>query len=79
MYSLFSKDFKPQYETNLPTIKNYSYKNGLDPIEYRFSTQAQRHNGKTRVSPLFTRWLQINAEKAVRRNQYAISILIILD
>lgn len=64
LYSLFSKDFKPQYETNLPTIKNYSYKNGLDPLEYRFSTQAQRHNGKTRVSPLFTRWLQINAEKS---------------
>ncbi|WP_081779037.1 hypothetical protein [Legionella sainthelensi] len=64
LYSLFSKDFKPQYETNLPTIKNYSYKNGLDPIEYRFSTQAQRHNGKTRVSPLFKRWLQINAEKS---------------
>lgn len=64
LYSLFSKDFKPQYETNLPTIKNYSYKNALDPVEYRFSTQAQRHNGKTRVSPLFKRWLQINAEKS---------------
>ncbi|CAM3526858.1 Uncharacterised protein [Legionella oakridgensis] len=63
LYSLFSKDFKPQYETNLPTIKNYSYKNVLDPVEHRFSTQAQRHNGKTRVSPLFKRWLQINAEK----------------
>ncbi|WP_238584417.1 hypothetical protein [Legionella gratiana] len=64
LYSLFASNFKPQYGTNLPTIKNYSYKNTLDPIEYRFSTQAQRHNGKTRVSPLFKRWLQINAEKS---------------
>ncbi|WP_083505124.1 hypothetical protein [Legionella santicrucis] len=64
LYSLFSNDFKPQYETNLPSIKNYSYKNVLDPIEYRFSTQAQRHNGKTRISPLFKRWLQISAEKS---------------
>lgn len=64
LYSLFANEFKPQYETNLPSIKNYSYKNSLDPIEYRFSTQAQRHNGKARISPLFKRWLQINAEKS---------------
>lgn len=63
LYSLFTNNFKPQYETNLPTIKNFSYKKSSDATEYRFSTQAQRHNGRTRISPLFKRWLQINAEK----------------
>ncbi|HHS8322660.1 TPA: hypothetical protein ACTUN8_002768, partial [Legionella anisa] len=64
LYSLFTNNFKPQYETNLPTVKNFSYKKSSDPSEYRFSTQAQRHNGKIRVSPLFRRWLQINAEQS---------------
>ncbi|WP_454783777.1 hypothetical protein [Legionella sp. WA2024007413] len=64
LYSLFSDDFKPQQETNLPTIKNFSYQDPSDPTEYRFSTQAQRHSGKTRISPLFERWLQINAERS---------------
>lgn len=61
IYSTFSRTFKPQYDTNLPTVKNYSYKSSVDPIEYRFSTQAQRHKGTARVSPLFKRWLKINA------------------
>ncbi len=64
LYSLFANNFKPQHETNLPTIKNFSYKKTSDSTEYRFSTQAQRHNGHTRVSPLFKRWLQINAEQS---------------
>ncbi|MCE0723832.1 MULTISPECIES: hypothetical protein [Legionella] len=64
LYSLFANNFKPQYETNLPTIKNFSYKKSSDATEYRFSTQAQRHEGQTRVSPLFRRWLQINAQKS---------------
>ncbi|WP_454780815.1 hypothetical protein [Legionella sp. WA2022007384] len=64
LYSLFSEDFKPQHETNLPTIKNFPYKDGSAPTEYRFSTQAQRHGGKPRISPLFNRWLTINAEKS---------------
>lgn len=64
LYSLFANNFKPQHETNLPTIKNFSYKKNSDSIEYRFSTQAQRHNGHIRVSPLFKRWLQINAEQS---------------
>ncbi|WP_058519275.1 hypothetical protein [Legionella parisiensis] len=63
LYSLFANNFKPQYETNLPTIKNFSYKKRIDATEYRFSTQAQRHNGNTRISPLFRRWLQIKAEQ----------------
>jgi len=61
--SLFSRNFKPQLETNLPSVKNYSYKKNTNIIEYRFSTQAQRHKGKTRVSPLFKRWLKIKAEQ----------------
>ncbi|WP_058535087.1 hypothetical protein [Legionella saoudiensis] len=63
LYSLFSRNFKPQFFTNIPTIKNFPYKTTDDPIEYRFSTQAQRHNGQERVSPLFIRWLKINAQE----------------
>ncbi|PWY54507.1 hypothetical protein DGG96_16610 [Legionella qingyii] len=64
LYSLFADNFKPQHETNLPTIKNFSHKEDSDASEHRFSTQAQRHNGQTRISPLFKRWLQINAESS---------------
>lgn len=63
LHSVFSPDFKPQLYTNIPTIKNFSYKTSESTIEYRFSTQAQRHNGHERVSPLFIRWLQINAKE----------------
>ena len=62
MYSMLSKNFKPQLGTNTPTIKNYLYKEHSAPIEYRFSTQAQRHQGAVRTSPLFKRWLQIKAK-----------------
>ena len=61
--SMFSKDFKPQFGTNIPSVKNYSYKTIEDATEFRFSTQAQRHQGAVRVSPLFKRWLKINAQK----------------
>ncbi|CAM4452516.1 MAG: hypothetical protein LEGION0403_FIIPPAGN_02321 [Legionella sp.] len=64
LFSLFSRNFKPQFSTNIPTIKNFSYKTTDDAVEYRFSTQAQRHNGQERVSPLFIRWLRINAKES---------------
>ena len=61
-HSIFSANFKPQLGTNLPSLKNFSYKEpGTYPFEYRFSTQAQRHKGLARVSPLFKRWLSIKA------------------
>ncbi|WP_148263611.1 hypothetical protein [Legionella drancourtii] len=63
IFSVFSKNFKPQFGTNIPSVKNYSYKTTADATEFRFSTQAQRHQGATRVSPLFKRWLEINAPK----------------
>jgi hypothetical protein len=61
--SVFSGTFKPQHETNLPSIRTYRYQTLTDPVEYRFSTQGQRHRGKERVSPLFKKWLEINATK----------------
>lgn len=63
LYSVISSNFKPQQGTNIPSIKNYAYKTSQDPVEYRFSTQAQRHNGEVRISPLFKKWLQIRADK----------------
>lgn len=62
--ALFSSTFKPQLDTNLPSLKNYSYRKNTDPTEYRFSTQAQRHNGQVRISPLFKYWLVIKAQNA---------------
>lgn len=67
LFSLFSRNFKPQRSTNIPTIKNFSYKTTDDAVEYRFSTQAQRHNGQERVSPLFIRWLKINAKESSQK------------
>lgn len=61
--SIISSEFKPQLATNLPSLKNYSYRENTNPTEYRFATQAQRHNGEVRISPLFKRWLLINARK----------------
>ncbi len=61
--SILSANFKPQLVTNLPSLKNYSYRENINPTEYRFATQAQRHHGEVRVSPLFKRWLLINARK----------------
>lgn len=62
--SLFSPNFNPQTNTNIPSLKNYSYKKDNDPIEYRFSTQAQRQGGIERVSSLFIRWLEIKAKRS---------------
>ncbi|CEG57121.1 hypothetical protein [Legionella fallonii] len=61
--SVFSANFKPQLATNLPSLKNYSYRENVNPTEYRFGTQAQRHEGAVRISPLFKRWLLINARQ----------------
>ena len=62
-YTLFTPNFKPQLDTNVPSIKNSSFTSDLDSLEYRFSTQAQRHQGKVRISPLFKHWLAINAQR----------------
>lgn len=58
-------EFKPQQQTNIPSLRHYSYKNGVNtnPIEYRFGTQVQVHRGAIRINPLFKRWLQIQAKK----------------
>lgn len=62
--NLFSSNFKPQYGTNIPSLKPYSYKQPSDPIEYRFSTQGQRHEDEVRVSPLFKHWLRIISKRS---------------
>ncbi len=64
-YVLFTPNFKPQLGTNIPSVKNHFYQSDLSNIEYRISTQAQRHHGTARISPLFKRWLAINAQRAV--------------
>ncbi|MCL5272864.1 MAG: hypothetical protein M1486_06135 [Gammaproteobacteria bacterium] len=63
LFTLFKPNFKPQHDTNLPSIKHFSYNKCSSDLEFRFSTQAQRHNGSVRISPLFKYWLKINAQK----------------
>jgi hypothetical protein len=61
--SLFTPNFKPQLDTNIPSIRRRNYTHPLEATEYRFGTQAQRHQGAERVCPLFKHWLAINAKK----------------
>ncbi|WP_419418773.1 hypothetical protein ACNVED_09440 [Legionella sp. D16C41] len=61
-----SRTFTPQYYTNIPSIRSYAYLRQQEhPVvtEIRIGTQAQRYEGKERVSPLFERWLKIQARK----------------
>jgi hypothetical protein len=58
--AMIAEDFKPQHRTNLATVRQYNYtQNALK--EYRFGTQGQRDKGVARVSPLFERWLKVQA------------------
>ena len=61
--TLFTPNFKPQLDTNIPSIKRCPYPSKNPFIEYRIATQGQRHAGQVRVSPLFKRWLAISAQK----------------
>jgi hypothetical protein len=69
-WTLFDPNFKPQLDTNIPSIKHYAYRADLYPIEYRFGTQGQRHNGQPRVSPLFKHWLAIKAKKTASEQRF---------
>ncbi|MCH9755742.1 MAG: hypothetical protein K0U37_00945 [Gammaproteobacteria bacterium] len=53
----FGFTFKPQHTTSIATIRHYRYPQTV--LEYRFGTQAQRHKGFSRVSPLFKRFLEV--------------------
>lgn len=57
-------NFNPQTQTNIPSIKEFAYKEKDAPTELRLCTQAQRRNGITTINPLFVRWLEINAQVA---------------
>lgn len=62
--AFIAADFKPQHTTSLATVRKYEYKKKGDYVlEYRFGTQGQRHKGSARVSPLFERWLQVQARQ----------------
>jgi hypothetical protein len=59
--TFFSDTFKPQHTTSLATVREYDYNRDSALKELRFGTQGQRHKGVERVSPLFERWLQVQA------------------
>ena len=69
--TLFTPNFKPQLDTNIPSIKNHTYVTDSKATEYRFGTQAQRHKGKVRISPLFKQWLAVNAKKVSQERAIA--------
>jgi hypothetical protein len=69
--SLFSANFKPQLDTNIPSVKHRSYSSDLDAVEYRAGTQAQRHQGEVRISPLFRHWLLIKAKRSPKEKPIA--------
>jgi hypothetical protein len=64
----FGPTYKPMLKTGLATQINYSYKENVEEDdatkamarELRLATQAERHWGRTRISPLFLEWLQVN-------------------
>lgn len=64
--SFIREDFKPQNSTSQPSIRQYNYKKFSDPTELRLGTQAQWHEGKPRVSPLFKRFIQIQSQNLLR-------------
>ncbi|QMT60284.1 hypothetical protein [Legionella sp. PC997] len=68
--AMMAKEYHPQHGTSLSTIRHYRY-NVNGPIEYRFGTQGQRHEGKVRISPLFKRFLKIEAEREEARVEQA--------
>lgn len=67
--SMVSPEFKPQHTTSLSTVRYYRYNASRMMKELRFGTQGQRHHGVARVSPLFERFLSIQAERAVNKSQ----------
>lgn len=68
--AMMSDNYKPQHGTSLSTVRHYK-SNAGGPIEYRFGTQGQRHNGEARVSPLFERFITIEAEREDARVELA--------
>ncbi|RUR17013.1 hypothetical protein ELY10_01300 [Legionella septentrionalis] len=73
--AMISANFKPQHTTSIATVRTYQYNDGaINPenkkgvTEYRFGTQAQRHHGEVRVSPLFEHWLQVQERQASEKS-----------
>lgn len=49
--------FKPQHTTGIACLRRFRFSDALPFTEYRFGTQAQRHQNIVRVSPLFNLWV----------------------
>lgn len=57
-FDMITPFYKPSHETSLPTIRSYAYNDSHKSKELRFGTQGQLHYGRSRVSPLFERFLK---------------------
>jgi len=56
--TFLAANYKPQLRTNIPSLRQYEYNNdNKGPQEYRWGTQAQRHENQARVSPTFKAYL----------------------
>lgn len=57
--AMISDDFKPQLTTNIPSVRKYDFKDSAElPMELRFGTQGERHDGNPRANPLFEGYLE---------------------
>ena len=57
--TLMADNFKPQYTTNIPTVRHYDYSKKNAVTELRLGTQAQRNKKVERISPLFECFLEV--------------------
>lgn len=65
--AMLSKNFKPQSVTSIPTIRHYQFHKGLNnyPMELRFGTQAQRHQGEEEISPIYDVYIGAHKREGV--------------
>jgi hypothetical protein len=55
--TFLDRHFKPQHTTSLVSVRHYTYSTSRSMQELRMGTQAQRHDGAPRISPLFKHFL----------------------
>lgn len=67
--AMMAKKYMPGHGTSLSTKRAYEWNKDGPITEYRFGTQGQRHNGEARVSPLFEKFLKVQARKQAQERQ----------
>lgn len=66
--TFISENYKPQHETSIPSIRTYSHNENAATKEIRMGTQAQKHDGAYRVSPMFKAYIDSKSSPHVYFN-----------